>query len=231
MGRSVAENVRQFWQELPAGTFEFDVVTHSRGGLVARALTHLPSDAMESWQRPTDRVVNIRRVVFVGTPNAGTVLAVPDRLPGFIEWTANLIARFPDSVGTIALSALLALASSVAERGMATIPGLVNQQPDSQLLHALKDDSTAVANYFGIAADYGYGKDSSLLRLFENIFMDHAFTQEANDLVVPTGGVSAPLRLPSNRCHQFQQGDGVHHTNFFANPRTWDQIVDFLSRQ
>jgi len=232
LGKTVAENVKQFFETLPKGEYEFDVVTHSRGGLVARALLSLPDSALDGWRRPADRAVKIRRVVFVGTPNAGTVLAVPERLPGFLEWAANLVAKFPDSIGTVALSALLSLAAAVAETGMAIVPGLRDQQPGSGFLNALKDDPGAAARYFGIRAEYDYAGDAGLLNLVKDLFMDHAFADEPNDLIVPTRGVtkSPAFDLPTDRYHEFAPGEGVYHTNFFTDARTWAKVLDYLKR-
>ena len=60
------ENAKWFVDQIPDGTrLSLDILAHSRGGLVARELAQVLSS----------RKVDVRRIVFVGTPNAGTPLA------------------------------------------------------------------------------------------------------------------------------------------------------------
>ena len=78
-----------------------DVVTHSRGGLVYRSLAELILPG-EAW-RPS-----FGRVVFVGTPNAGTGLADPENWHTFVDLYTNI------AVGVFRAVSLVPAATFVA---------------------------------------------------------------------------------------------------------------------
>lgn len=232
MTESVAENVRDFHTALAAtpGDYTFDVVCHSRGGLVALALTQLADASFEQylgspWRRPAGVNVKIDRIVFVATPNAGTDLAIPDKISSFVERLANFVNMLPDSAGTIAIGALLSIAASVAEVALPRLPGLADQSPDSDLLRMLLPPKT-VERYFAFQANFEPSGD--LFDVVTNAAMDRIFGEKENDLVVPTAGVShAAFKLPLDRIVSFGPHDGVHHTNFFSQPSI-TKIADFL---
>ena len=76
---------------LPNKPFTFDVITHSRGGLVLRNLVERP----KTFGPLSDRF-RIGRVVLVASPNEGTPLATPRRFEDTIGWIANLLEILPD---------------------------------------------------------------------------------------------------------------------------------------
>jgi pimeloyl-ACP methyl ester carboxylesterase len=235
--KKVAENVIDFYEGITSpGTYEFDVVAHSRGGLVARAIAEMSDEdisvsAGRTWSRPKDVNVKFRRIVFVGTPNNGTDLADPKNLPTTLDRLANAVHLLPDAPLTIALGAILAAAAYVSETGLTAIPGLVEQAPGSQLLRTLNVVRTPridSAFYRGIEAEFrptgGIGK--ALL----NKGLDRAFHEQANDIVVPTLGVSliGSSGLPEGRVKKFSHDDGVYHTSFFSKSATWEFICSSL---
>ena len=67
----------------------------------------------------------------------------------------------------------------------------------------------------------------------ENEGIDIVFRDKANDLVVPTEGVSETtsfrLRdLTPSHVRAFNPQDGVHHLNYFRQRATWDAILGWL---
>ncbi len=88
------ENAQDLLDALPPGEHVFDVVTHSRGGLVLRHLVELKGDF-----GPAASKVKIRRVALVASPNEGTPLATPARFDLFITWISNVLDIFPDNPG------------------------------------------------------------------------------------------------------------------------------------
>jgi len=223
MSRSVAENVREFYRELAEipGHYTFDVICHSRGGLVARAITDLDEAAMsrllgEPWTRPRGVTVEIDRIIFVATPNAGTSLAIPSRIPQFVERLANYVNMLPDSLSVIAAGAILALAAALTETALPRVPGLADQAPDSELLRALAPPADPDRRFFAFQADYA--ASGGLLNVVKDGALDRIFEKSANDLVVPTAGVSQTpsFVLPPSRRMEITGGD-VHHTSFFLN--------------
>jgi hypothetical protein len=70
LSKTPEDNARMLWDRLDPrlrSGRRLDIITHSRGGLVARAFVELLRHGAA-----------VRRVVFVGTPNAGTNLANPE---------------------------------------------------------------------------------------------------------------------------------------------------------
>ena len=234
MSASVAENVRQFYAALASnpGEYTFDIVCHSRGGLVARALTQLSDSTCgtflgTAWQRPADVRVNVDRIVFVATPNAGTQLAEPERLPAFVERLTNYVTMLPDSALTLASGALMSIAGSIAEVGLPRLPGLADQAPNSMLLRSLAPPDGVSDRYFGFRANYSASGD--LVDVVKDKVMDRIFERIENDLVVPTTGVSTTTSfdLPVTRVVSFGTHRGVHHTNFFTQPEM-SKLAEFL---
>jgi hypothetical protein len=233
----VVDNIIDFYEGIKIpGAYEFDVVTHSRGGLIARGIAELTDGEISSfagrtWTRPPGVQVKFNRVVFVGTPNNGTDLADPQNLPVALDRLANVVHMLPDAALTIALGALLATAAYVSETGLKALPGLVDQAPSSSFLKALNAARAPLLNltsYWGIEADFhpNGGIASALL----DKGLDRAFNNQANDIVVPTVGVSqiASAALSSTQIKKYGAGDGVYHTCFFRRVATWEFIAAAL---
>lgn len=233
MGKSVAQNVREFFAELGAspGDYEFDVICHSRGGLVARAIADpaggQPAGGSDSWSRPAGVQVRVRRIVFVATPNAGTQLADPGRLPSFVERLTNYVNLLPDSGLTIACGALMALAGSIVDVGLPHLPGLADQAPGSELQRALRPSEDAVQGYCAVRSDYE--PQGNLGAALVNGTLDRIFDDAHNDLVVPTDGVGTTpyFTIPPTRVFTFARERSVHHTNMFAQAEI-SVITEFL---
>jgi pimeloyl-ACP methyl ester carboxylesterase len=236
--KTVVENVVDFYRQLAQfpGTYEFDVVTHSRGGLVARTLKELtPSEvgslAGSEWRSPTGVIVNIRRVVFVATPNNGTDLADPNNIPTKLDRLATIVSLLPDSGATIALGAVFSWAGTVAQGMLKGLPGLRDQCTDSDLLRALNASAAKGANprldYFAVQSNYT--PSGGLAKAILNAGVDRLFGEKQNDLIVPTLGVSEidSSILDGNRVKYFGQNgkDNVPHTDFFSRSETWNHIL------
>jgi hypothetical protein len=235
MGVPVAENLRQFCDALAAqpGDYEFDIVCHSRGGLVARALDQM-DDATASqifgapWQRPAGVNAKIRRIVFVATPNAGTALAEPEKIPGFVDRLANVVNTLPDAALTIASGALISLVGAAAEVGLARLPGLGDQVPESPLQRLLQPAAGVDARYYAFSADYE--PEGDLIGAIKDGVADRIFGMTRNDLVVPSAGVSRTpyFDLPADRHVAFGPDRHVHHSAFFKQPEM-ARIADWLA--
>jgi len=222
---SVADNVRQFHAALAAapGDYAFDVVCHSRGGLLARALAHLSDDAVDTltgtpWQRPTGVRVTIGRIVFVATPNAGTALADPQGIPGLVERLTNYVNMLPDATLTIASGALLSLAGAAAEVALPRLPGLADQAPESPLQQLLAPPPGDAERFYAFCADYE--PENDLVGVVKHATMDRIFAAEDNDLVVPTKGVAHTpyFDVPAEHTVVFESERRVHHCAFFEQP-------------
>jgi pimeloyl-ACP methyl ester carboxylesterase len=239
--KTVVENVVDFYARLAQfpGTYEFDVVSHSRGGLVARTLKELTPAEINSlagneWRVPPGVTVNIRKVVFVATPNNGTDLADANNIPGKLDRLATIVSLLPDSGTTIALGAVFSWAGTVAQGVFKGLPGLRDQSPGSDLLKALNTPVAAGGNpsadYFALQSNYT--PSGGLAKAVLNAGVDRLFGEKQNDLIVPTLGVSEidAAMLDENRVKYFGQKDkdNVSHTDFFSRVETWKHILAYL---
>ncbi len=175
---------------------ELDVICHGRGGLVARVLAEL-----------ADRDFNINRVVFVGTPHAGTGLAIPGRWGSMADLLVNQISQDPNGV-LCRLSSFFAYMS--AQRIRMSIPGLSDMCPlkadaasadPKPLLERLRQVSPEMAKrYFVVASNYTPTRDSlslqAILSEVESKLVDKVF-DEANDLLVDTASMWALDQRPN----------------------------------
>ncbi|SEN30169.1 hypothetical protein SAMN05216404_103308 [Nitrosospira multiformis] len=233
---SVAENLRQFFSALAAsaGEYKFDILCHSRGGLLARALAHL-TDVQAGkltgtvWQRPSQAKVNIGHIVFVATPNSGTALADPERIPGFVDRLANYVNMLPDATFTIASGALLSLAGAAAEVALPRLPGLSDQAPDSLLQQMLAPPPRGFDRFYAFSSDYEPRGD--LISVIKDGVVDRIFRSKKNDLVVPSDGVATTpyFALPAEHCLTFPPERAVHHSAFFGQPEM-RYIADWLEQ-
>ncbi len=241
MSVGVADNVKQFYEAFRAhpGEYPFDIICHSRGGLVARALTQLPdaflAKRLDGWTRPAGVKINIDRIVFVATPNGGTHLAKPGNIPDAVQLLANYVNMLPDSLLTIGGGMILSLASAIAEAGLPHVPGLEDQGPDSELIKALCDCQNDAARYYGFEASFSTAgklmKAAKAVGIFSasaSMMVKQLFGDQPNDLVVPTKGVAdnTHFKLTEERVVRFE-GEHVHHTNFFFQPEI-KRVLDFL---
>ncbi len=185
---------------------EIDVIAHSRGGLVARW-----------WAQEVGRTRKYGKLIFVGTPLAGTSLAAPRQLRESLDHLANL-ARVCQTVLGLGAAAvpLLAVATGLmqvvasilsaggraplADAGIAMIPGLMGQSRISNNVEldrlrverpALAERSYAVLSEFE-PADEPWWK---FWRIFAkggtrvlDLVSDSIF-DGANDLVVDTASM------------------------------------------
>ncbi|MBI5446836.1 MAG: CHAT domain-containing protein [Deltaproteobacteria bacterium] len=231
VSKSPEENARALLESLPAGPTTFDVITHSRGGIVFRHMTERPDIFGSLAGR-----FRLGRAVLVASPNEGSPLASAGRLEGFLGWVANLLELFPDSnpftTGLEIVSEGLAwLAAHIAE-DLPGVAGLDPSGPQIKRIQAPPDPppgalSALVANF---------EPDEGLLRRMSDAAVD-AYFATANDLVVPSEGgwrVGEGLNVSDRQIGCFGPGGnlpssaktGVHHVNFFFQAAT----IDFLVR-
>jgi CHAT domain/Clostripain family len=230
------ENAKFFWDLLDPALrtgHRLDIITHSRGGLVARAFVELLGHGEA-----------VRRVIFVGTPNAGTNLANPKNWGTVADVLINLA---PISAPFAKLSGLLARLLIAGAEGR--IPGLQAQNPTAtgsgDFLGRIQRPTTLPqgVSYSAVAANFepepGGFNPRHLLDQVGDVGAD-AFYGHPNDLVVDTGSVwsvnakpdydltteneTVPRVLlfnPEGRgVGQVVRKRGVHHNNLFSLPET-----------
>lgn len=229
MSHDPERNLVELLDRLPVSVqLQLDVVSHSRGGLVARAL------AGETSSGPIPRV-RVERSVFVAAPNHGTALADARHLSELIDrYTTilNLIPPGPHEVVTDVLEAIITAVKMVGSAALDGLPGLGAMAPDGAYLARLNTGVPVGASYYGIAADYE--PTGGLKGFVIDGIADRVFGRSANDLVVPTEGVYAgsddpAFPIPTDRLLQIGRPEAVGHTRYFGHPATASALLEWLA--
>ncbi len=212
-------NARWLVEQIPAGAgLTVDIVAHSRGGLVARALCELADEVGLSADRMT-----VRTLVMVATPNAGTPLCSPSNITAWLDRMTNLLQWVPDNGLTDALDIVLTVAKQVAVGAFRGLDGLTAMDPEGQfLVERLNKPAEHSVTYRAVASNYEPIQGSGLLRSARNASTDVVFGLAPNDLVVPTEGVYAAngaSAFPIADPQVFEAADGIDHSGFWPDKR------------
>jgi hypothetical protein len=246
VSRSPEENARDLLtaieRELPGVTLTVDILSHSRGGIVARTL----AERAEELLALSGSGCRVRSVYFVATPNSGSPLGDAEHLVDMIDLFTNCLTAFPDGPAAYSIEVLLGLVMLVANAGVRGLPGIAalgtcGSYVTDTLNRASHQPSPAL--YGAAAADFEPqpGRDNGwLIAHFSRLadpLIDRVFTLGgdplANDLVVPTDSVFATNGHPSFPIDDpllYDVADGIWHTAFFAEARTIAHIDAHLDR-
>jgi hypothetical protein len=213
-------NVRWFAQQFPDDIAPtFDVISHSRGGLVTRLLFERTDMGIDSH--------SFDRAVLVASPNNGTVLASPDKLNSLLDALTNVVGAAPaNPIGDV-LEVVLTAVQHLAVGALRGLDGLHAMDPQQEWLKAnLPDPSRALARYRALGSDYGAPNGGSLARIARDLATDALFSRFGNDLVVPTDGTDLGGMI--TRSLRFARDDSVDHSGYWATARATDQIKAWL---
>lgn len=228
MHASPDENIDWLFGALPAGkSWTFDTISHSRGGLVVRAL------AAQGAARSNCRV---SRMVMVAPPNFGTPLADASHWTTFLNAHTNLLVASPDTVSTIVAEGVLCLVKILGTGVARNLLGLTAMTLAGDYLPSLAGRTIANPDgMFVVAANYTPANREVLKQLMlgaADTVVDRFF-DEANDLVVPTLGCSeGPIAakgfpIPAN--HLVKLSGATHHCNLFENATVQRQLSAWLT--
>lgn len=202
-----------------------DVVTHSRGGLVGRALAERSAEL-----GLTDRL-SVRNLVMVAPPNAGTALADRQHLSALLDRITNLVQFLPDNGVTDVIAVVVSVVKQVAVGAFGGLEGIMSMNPAGEELEDFNRSPGSSATYRVITAEFEPPPGSSLGRIARDRGTDIVFGGVPNDLVVPTIGaydlpetagfpVASPMVLPASL--------GVDHSSFFGRDDVNDQLLQWL---
>ncbi|SHN35569.1 DUF7379 domain-containing protein [Cryptosporangium aurantiacum] len=223
-----ATNADWFLKRLPTDRpVTLDLLTHSRGGLVGRRIAEPDRAAAAGVPTP-----NVRRLIHVGTPNGGTVLASPKRWTTLIDVFTNLFALLPEETASTTAQAVIELVKQVATGVFNGLAGLTAMDPGNPAVASANalplggglGGAAGVAR--AIASDYSPGAGDLRFKAL-NALVD-PFFGAGNDLVVPTQGVfeagdyrvTAPFVVPLPNT--------VVHTAFFSDARVRAKLGEWL---
>lgn len=229
LSRTPEENARALLAALPASPQTFDVITHSRGGLVLRNLVERPEVFGESASRFT-----LGHGILVGVPNDGTPLATPQRWEETVGWIANILEVLPTNPWTTAAEWVAEALVWLAWRASGGCPGLHAMDSGGELVATLqRPPGPPTGGFSALVANYH--PDANLARRMLDIGVDQFFAS-ANDLVTPTEGGWRTDRDGSSHVARERigcfgpggnlPGSDVQHLNFFSQRET----VEFLVR-
>jgi hypothetical protein len=237
LSRTPQDNVQMLLEALPNRPTTFDVITHSRGGLVLRHLV----ERRELFGPLAERFV-IGRAVLVASPNEGTPLASPDHVTHYTNWLSNVLELFPDNPFTTGMEFVCEALSWIARRVVGGLPGLASMDNKGDIIRLLQAAPRPPTEaYSALVANFE--PDATVLQRIIDAGAD-LFFPTANDLVVPTeggwrvdAGSGTAVTIPGDRVGCFGLGGNlaqqnpVNHVNFFEDPGTVDFLVRALRGQ
>ncbi|HKX68968.1 MAG TPA: hypothetical protein VJN29_17270 [Intrasporangium sp.] len=212
----------------PDSSVELDLVCHSRGGLVGRALA---GAADLSQGRLT-----IGRTIFVASPNAGTPLADGRHLGAFVNRVTALLNLAPPGPWTVVLDvldAVLEVVKIIGQGALGGLPGLSSMRPGGEFLARIASAAPDGSRLYAIDADFEpTGSLAALWRLPESV-LDKIFGDQANDGVVPSEGVgfvagALGFRVGDERSLHLTSESGTWHCSFFTQPRVSEALTAWL---
>jgi hypothetical protein len=224
LSASPTDNAKALAELMAGSDLELDILAHGRGGLVARVLAEQPDAVGLSG-------VIVRRVVMVGTPNAGTVLADFERMGDLVDIVTNLLDLAPDVGVTDVLSLVIGVVKQLAVGALTGLDGLAAMQPNGEYLRWLNEPGRDTAAYFAVASDYDPPPDTRLGRLARTHLINSAFSGAANDLMIPAEGVFAPngaTPFPITESLTLRYARSVDHSSYWSSPDVLTQLMAWL---
>lgn len=192
-----------------------DVLVHSRGGLVARLVAGEQTAKVAA-------AVKARKIVFAGTPNAGTVLVEPDNLEHLINRFVNLLRWIPPgpwSAAKLDVEGFLHLVKFVGMNIEEGLPGLVYMSEKNMKIH--NEDCTVIGGRHAIGANFKPKKKAK--RLLDTPEDRLVFAKVDNDVAVPTALVNVGDETPV----MIGPRD-IWHGTYFMDPEVRAQLLEWL---
>ncbi len=224
---SPVDNVEELLNRLPGGVeFNFDIVTGSRGGLVARELIRRVATG-----DTRGRKIRINKVITIACCNQGTLLADDEHMVSFLNRYALMASLLPlGTLGTI-LSAILNVVKVLAGAALGGLPGLTHQRPFERnpFITSLNSSLEHPSRLFGIGANYN-PQQFNLGRYLLNRTVDRVFQHEENDVVVPTKGcydAAGTFGFPIQH-EVFDESFDIFHLNYFRSEEVQRRIQQWL---
>lgn len=230
-------NAAKFFELMKAAgiTLDCDIICHSRGGLVSRALVERATTGPVSADD-----FRVGAVVFVGTPNAGTLLAQPDHMMSMIDRYTTALNLIPTGAVTEILDALICTVKIVAHATMKSLDGLMSMNPTGDYLKLVNRPGNTETRYYAIAADFEpntpetAGLKTIVKAKIKDAVVDRVFKDAHNDLVVPTDGVftsqGPTFPLGAASCLIFPAERAIWHCTYFEQPETSEKLNQWLTQ-
>lgn len=217
LSRDIAANLADFAERARGlAAREIDIVAHSRGGLLARAIAAAGARG--------DLPFRVRRTIMIGTPNAGTALADPDHGRDFVDAMTGLLEDLPDGPTVLLLEGIVTLVKIIGGGFVGGLPGLQAMRPGADVLASELLGDAGTTDLSALATDFR--PDGNPLAKAALATTAQAFFKAPNDGVVPQDGAWPPhivLDATPDRFRRVTAPPGLHHLNYFsdAGVRAW----------
>ena len=230
-------NAKQFFELMQAAgvTLDCDIICHSRGGLVSRALVERSTASGVS-----EDDFRVGAVVFVGTPNAGTLLAQPDHMMSMIDRYTTALNIFPTGPVTEILEAIICTVKIIAHATMKALDGLMSMNPVGDYLKLVNRPGNTSTRYYAIAANFEPNTPATaplktiVKQKVGDAVVDRIFKDAHNDLVVPTDGVftagGPTFPLAADSCLIYPADRAIWHSAYFEQPETSERLKQWLTQ-
>ena len=253
LSKSPIENALNFLENCPENC-TLDIISHSRGGLIADILAKcdyknhehqnlgFSENELKIFQKEDKASYNlmlainrlalkkriyVNKVVRIAAPSSGTTILSrrTDHFFNLLLNTFSLAFGIQHPLYVVIKSFLLELVHQ--KNDPLVLPGLNSMVPDSLFQKMLNASDTVVeSELYTIAGDAEVGGISfnSLKVILANLFY-----QEANDLVVDTSRMVHGVKRIHGYYSYLSQNSDTNHFNYFKNKNTCDAIVEALN--
>ncbi|TXE03423.1 CHAT domain-containing protein [Algoriphagus aquimarinus] len=249
---SPLENILELVKVLPSG-IELDLVSHSRGGLLADLLARFSTDSrgfdeteielLKKHDRVVDQKVikqisdilktkkiKVKSMVRVACPANGTTLA-SNRLNIFLNVTFNLVGLAVGQVGNpifVAFKEFL-MEAVACKDDVDVLPGLEAMNPQSPFIKAMNYQASEIKIDFPLYVVGGSGELSLSFKTLV-VILGKFFFMRKNDLVVDTESMKWGSRRVSGKVYVYIEKSGdINHFKYFCTPNTLKALIAGLS--
>lgn len=228
-----------------------DVVSHSRGGLIADLLARcssggLPFDdnemkiigsnddlkpiqeeAIAANKAASAKKITVAKLVRVACPSAGTVV-IDKRLDVLVNVLGILLKLIPGAAACMPFTIFLDFIKAVVHErtDVGVFPGLAAQIPNSPLIRMLNNPNRKIdSELFVISGDV---ESSGILKTIL-VMSTNLYFGEAHDLVVNSNSMFKGSYRSSHVKEHFEQESDVNHFNYFKNKTSQDALLTALT--
>ena len=240
--KSVVDNARDLLEALP-DNIDLDILSHSRGGLIAEVLNAIFEVPKPIWDNPggkNDIVhrlelqtlkadfgkknIKINKIVRVACPAAGTSL-LGENIPNFFQVINNLSKPLEEGVYGKLFKGLKILISVLLKQknNPDSLPGINNMVPNGDFIQTLNTSEFFDTPVFVISGNIKRGKIKDSIKLL----LTHWIYGQANDLVVDTISMKGGLRR--NRLSAYHCKSSMTHFEYFSHAVTQQAITRALN--
>jgi hypothetical protein len=176
------------------------------------------------------RKVSVRKIIFVATPNAGTVLADAHHYDELLDRYTNLLTLFPTPGAVDIIETVLTVVKQLAVGAFNGLDGIRSMVPNGEFLKNLNTGLVSPAQYYAFAADFE-PKEMDLTAQAKDFLLDTVLFKADNDQIVPTVGVyetKSGGSFPIADRYVFGRNDGVQHSTYFTAPEFDAHLLKWL---